>query len=191
MPLIKDDRLIEDPWVAANDDEPLPVAEAVIVDLERWRESREALLARNGRLGIRLKSDQSPSLIAEDLAHFDLVALEFPLFKDGRAYSHARLLRQRYGFTGELRAVGDVLRDQLLFMQRCGFDSFEVSGEVPDGQALDAWHRAKGEITVRYQPAADRRPWVAALRHGRKPADAEAAVHDEPERQARAARWAS
>ena len=191
MPLIKDDRLVEDPWVAAADGEPLPVAEAVIVGLERWREARDELLARNGRLGIRLKSDQSPSLIAEDLALFDLVALEFPLFKDGRSYSHARLLRQRYGYTGELRAVGDVLRDQLLFMQRCGFDSFEVSGEVAADQALEAWRRAQGEISVQYQPAADRRPWVATLRHRREtPAAEEAratAVRAEPERQTCAA----
>ena len=162
MPLIKDDRLIEDPWVVIDDEAPLPVEECIIVSLERWQEARAELQARNGRLGIRLKSDQPPSLIAEDLLSFDLVALEFPVFKDGRAYSHARLLRERYGFTGELRAVGQVLRDQLLFMHRCGFDSFEVA----DDGALDAWRTAVREISVWYQPATDRRPWVGALRQG-------------------------
>jgi uncharacterized protein (DUF934 family) len=162
MPLIKGDRLIEDPWVPADDEGPLPLEPRVIVGLARWQAGREELLARNAPLGIRLKSDQPPVLIAEDLEHFDLVALEFPKFTDGRAYSYARLLRERYGFTGELRAVGNVLRDQLFFMQRCGFDAFEVA----DARTLDGWHAAAREITVRYQPAADQRPWVAALRHG-------------------------
>ncbi len=165
MPLIKDDRLIDDPWTAAPDEGPLPVEERIIVSLERWQAARAELLARNGRLGIRLKSDQPPALIADDLASFDLVALEFPGFKDGRAYSYARLLRERYGFTGELRAVGQVLRDQLLFMHRCGFDSFEVADNgALDHEALDAWREAAGEISVWYQPATDRRPWVANLR---------------------------
>src|SRR3546814_6954056 len=97
-------------------------------DLERLR-------GHNGRLGLRLKSDQSPAGIAEDLGHFQLVALEFPRFGDGRAYSYARLLRERSGFKGELRAVGNVLRDQFLFMLRCGFDAFEVANE----NAVDAW----------------------------------------------------
>jgi uncharacterized protein (DUF934 family) len=163
MPLIKHDALVHDPWVAAGDEGPLPVEAHVIVTLERWQDARAHLLARNGRLGIRLRSDQPPALIAEDLDRFDLIALEFPQFKDGRAYSHARLLRARYGFTGELRAVGNVLRDQLVFMQRCGFDAFEVADE----RALDGWRRATREISVRYQPATDRRPWAAALRRDR------------------------
>jgi len=162
MPLIKDDRLVEDPWVPAEDEGPLPLEPRVIVGLARWQAGREELLARNAPLGIRLTSDQAPAVIAEDLGHFDLVALEFPKFTDGRAYSYARLLRERYGFTGELRAVGNVLRDQLVFMQRCGFDAFEVVDEA----ALDGWRKAVREISVRYQPAADRRPWAAALRHG-------------------------
>ena len=162
MALIKDGRLAEDPWILVEDEGPLPIAARVIVGLARWQEQRETLLARNAPLGIRLASDQPPELIAEDLGHFDLVALEFPKFTDGRAYSYARLLRERHGFSGELRAVGNVLRDQVFFMQRCGFDAFELS----DAAALDSWRAAAREITVRYQPAADRRPWAAAQRHG-------------------------
>jgi uncharacterized protein (DUF934 family) len=162
MPLIKDDRLVKDPWITAEDEGPLPLTPRVIVGLARWQAEREELLARNAPLGIRLTSDQTPALFAEDLEQFDLVALEFPKFTDGRAYSYARLLRERYGFTGELRAVGNVLRDQLFFMQRCGFDAFEVADE----SALDGWREAAREISVRYQPATDRRPWAAALRHG-------------------------
>jgi len=162
MALIKDGRLAEDPWIAVEDGGPLPLAARVIVSLARWQDRREELLARKAPLGIRLASDQPPELIAEDLEHFDLVALEFPKFTDGRAYSYGRLLRERYGFTGELRAVGNVLRDQFFFMRRCGFDAFEVA----DAAALDGWHAAAREITVRYQPSADRRPWAAAQRHG-------------------------
>ena len=165
MPLLKDGRMVDDPWVAVADDGAPPVAEQVIVTLERWRESRDRLLQRNGRLGIRLRSDQSPALIADDLAHFDLVALEFPVFRDGRAFSYARLLRERHGFTGEVRATGDLLRDQFVFMQRCGFDAFEVA----DHTAVEGWRQAMAEISVWYQPAGDRRPWVGPLRHRRPP----------------------
>lgn len=180
MPLIKHDQLVEDSWVAVADGEPLPVAEKIVVGLERWRAEREALTARNGRLGIRLESHQSPVEIAEDLGHFDLVALTFPTFKDGRAYSHARQLRGRLGFAGELRAVGDVLRDQYPFMKRCGFDSVEVA----EGTALDGLLEASAEVSVVYQPAADRRPWIAALRHQPRSLRVERA--EEP----CAARWA-
>lgn len=160
MPLLKDGRPVEDGWAPlAQDGEPAPQGD-VIATLEQWQESREALLARNGRLGLRLRSDQSPAQIAEDLAHFDLVALEFPRFGDGRAYSYARLLRERYGFAGELRAVGNVLRDQLFFMVRCGFDAFEISNE----DAVAAWQDAMSEISVWYQPTGDGRRPAGALR---------------------------
>ncbi len=165
MPLIKNDEIVEDRWVSLNDEADVPpVSERleVIVSLERWRTEGESLAGRGGPLGIRLRSDQAPSSIAEDLHRFDLVALEFPAFKDGRAYSYARLLRERYAFTGEIRAVGQVLRDQSAFMKRCGFDAFEVADET----AAAAWRAAAGEISVRYQPASDRRSWASLQRHG-------------------------
>ena len=165
MPLIKNDEIVEDPWVSLNDEADLPpVSErlGVIVGLERWQAEGEGLAGRNRPLGIRLRSDQAPSSIAQDLHRFALVALEFPAFKDGRAYSYARLLRERYGFTGEIRAVGQVLRDQSAFMKRCGFDAFEVADE----SAAEAWRAAAREISVRYQPASDRRGWASLHRHG-------------------------
>jgi len=163
MPLIKDNRFVKDTWIALSDDDSLPISAPVIVSLERWRAEREHLTGRNAPLGIRLRSDQAPAELAEDLAHFALIALDFPKFTDGRAYSYARLLRERYGFTGELRAVGAVLRDQYSFMLRCGFNAIEVATEID----LEAWRAALGEVSVVYQPATDRRPWIAALRHGR------------------------
>jgi uncharacterized protein (DUF934 family) len=161
MPLIKDKRVVSDTWRHVDDETPLPASGDVIVSLARWQAEREALRGRNAPLGIRLRSDEDAGAIADDLAYFDLVALEFPQFKDGRAYSTARLLRQRYGYTGELRAVGEVLYDQLQFMQRCGFDAFEYTGKLAAEEALAAFD----EIDIVYQPAADRQRSAAATRN--------------------------
>jgi len=163
MPLLRDGALVDDPWVTVDDGTQLPMDGPAIVSLERWQAHRDALLGRNAPLGIRLKSDQPPALIADDLDRFAVVALEFPVFRDGRAYSHARLLRERYGYKGEVRAVGEVLRDQFLFMVRCGFDAVEVKDENAAGQ----WREAVSEISVVYQPAADSQTPVWALRHRR------------------------
>jgi len=165
MALIKDSAVVEDPWLAVGDDEDLPADAPVIVSLERWQRDRDRLLGRNTPLGIRLRSDQPPALVLDDLERFAVVALEFPRFGDGRAYSYARLLRERYGFEGEVRAVGDVLRDQYLFMQRCGFDAFQVADEG----ALEHWQQALAEISVVYQPAASGRRTVMEARRSRQP----------------------
>jgi uncharacterized protein (DUF934 family) len=114
------------------------------------------------RLGLRLRNTDPVEALRGNVARFDLIALEFPKFTDGRAYSHARLLRERYGYRGELRAVGSALRDQLAFMRRCGFDSYEIK----DGVDADAWIKALGGISVVYQPATDGRASALALRHG-------------------------
>ena len=163
MPLIKNGRICTDDWRHLDDDAPLPGAGGVIVSLARWTAERDALVRRNAPLGIRLASSESAEDIAGDLGFFGVIALEFPTFKDGRAYSTARLLRERFGYTGELRAVGDVLRDQLAFMARCGFDAFEYAGKTPAEEALAAFD----EISALYQPASDHRPHAAALRAAR------------------------
>jgi uncharacterized protein (DUF934 family) len=153
--LIKDGAIIEDRWVHIADDAPLPADGDVIVPLARWMRERETLAARSGGVGVRLVGADSPAAIKDDLARLGVIALEFGTFKDGRAFSHARLLRERYGYTGELRAVGDVLRDQLFFMRRCGIDAYELR---PDRSAEDAL-AAFRELTVTYQGASDdRRP---------------------------------
>ncbi len=162
MPLIRATGVAEDPWLFVQDEEPLPEAGAVIVSLARWQANRDQLAARPTPLGLRLKSDQPPSLVGGDVERFDIIALEFPKFTNGRAYSSARLLRERYGFRGELRAVGNVLRDQLAFMRRCGFDSYEIP---PQADAA-AWLTSLGGISVVYQPATDERASVLTLRHG-------------------------
>ena len=93
MALLKRDRIIDDPWQQIDDDSPLPSGIPVIVTHERWQKERDALMGRNGELGILLASDQPPDLIADDLHRFTLICLDFPKFTDGRAYSHARRLR--------------------------------------------------------------------------------------------------
>lgn len=163
MPLIKNGQIVKDPWTEAAPDAPVPDADFLLVPYETWKEQRETLMKRNGKLGVRLSADQPPQLIAGDLDRLDLVALAFPTFRDGRAYSYARLLRERYGFKKELRAVGNVLRDQFQFMHRCGFDAYAVADEK---QAAD-WSRALSEISLVYQPSTDRRRPIAALRRQR------------------------
>lgn len=165
MALLKDGRLQTDPYLDVSGQEDWPDDGALLVGLDQWQERREELLERDEPLGIRLRSDQKPDNIAADLEHFALVALEFPVFKDGRAYSYARLLRERYGFDGELRAVGDVLLEQLQFMHRVGFNSFVI--DSPD--AVRDWETAIAEIGVWYQPAADDRTTVIQKRHVAEP----------------------
>lgn len=160
MALIKDKALAEDTWTHVGEEDALPVEGGAIVPLARWKSAREALIARNAPIGVLLASHEGPEDIAADLDRIDLVAVSFPQFKDGRGYSTGRLLRERYGFTGELRAVGNVLRDQLAFMARCGFDSFEYAGRTDPAEALHAFD----EISVVYQTAADRRRQAALER---------------------------
>ena len=161
MALIKNGELVESSFVDVSGATEIPATGAVIVSLEQWQAQRTALLARGTPLGIRLHSDQSPELVAADLEHFAVVALEFPKFRDGRAYSYARLLRERYGFKGELRAVGDVLLEQLFFMLRTGFDAFELSSADP----LRDYQVALADFSVWYQPTADGRATAMQLRH--------------------------
>ncbi len=162
MPLIKNSAFVENTYARVADEETLPEG-AIVVSLKRFQAERDALLSRNTPLGLRLTADQSPESLGADIHHFAVVELEFPKFKDGRAYSWARQLRQRLGYNGELRAVGEVLRDQWLFMSRCGIDAFEVR----PGTRIEDFRAAMGEQTVFYQPASDRVRNVLDLRHNR------------------------
>jgi len=161
--LIRDGALVEDAFVDVSDADVLPETGAIIVSLEQWQANRDALLARGEPLGLKLRSDQMPDAVASDLEHFEVIALEFPKFRDGRAYSYARLLRERYGYAKELRAVGEVLLEQLHFMLRCGFDAFEIRDPDP----LGAYRAAAADYTVWYQPTGDGRPTAMQLRRQR------------------------
>ena len=149
--LIKNGAVAEDRWIAIDEDGELSGEWPVIVSLARWRKDRDLLQTRNTPVGLRLSSDDPLDEIVPDLDRFFLIALDFPAFTDGRPYSTARLLRERHGFTGELRAVGQVLRDQAQFLTRCGFDSFEL----PGGSEAEDWLRGLDSIAVHYQPASD------------------------------------
>lgn len=161
MALIKNNAVIDDPFADATGQEKIPARGPVLVDFEQWQAHREQLLQRAAPVGIRLRSDQTPELIAADLSSLAMVALEFPVFRDGRAYSYARLLREQYGFSGEIRAVGDVLLEQLHFMERTGFDAFELESDDPLGDL----QIASADFDVWYQPAADDRLSAMQLRH--------------------------
>lgn len=157
MQLLKDRAVAPDEWVLLGDDDDMPLERPVIVSLARWQAERDTLKGRNGPVGLRLTSEQSPELIEDDLERFGSISLEFPRFGDGRAYSYARMLRERFGFAGEIRAVGDVLVDQFAFMSRVGFDAFEV----PDGADPQTYLAEFEKVTVLYQRAVDTRTRAA------------------------------
>ena len=161
MALIRNGQLVDDPFVLVAAESEIPAAGSVLVYLDRWQVARDELIDRGAPLGVRLRSDQSPELIADDLGLLALVALEFPVFRDGRAYSYARILRERYGYAGELRAVGEVLMEQLHFMLRTGFDSFELDSSDP----LAEYQAAAADFSVWYQPTGDGRRTAVQLRH--------------------------
>ena len=161
MALIKNGIIADDPWLSVGDDQPVPEEGPVVVSLTRWRAEAEALGARSGPVGVRLAPGQEPDEIANDLKALAMIELEFPVFRDGRAFSHARVLRERYGYVGELRAVGDILYDQFMFLHRCGFDAVEVVSE----KLAREWQKALEEIGVWYQPTGDGRATANELRH--------------------------
>jgi len=153
MPLIKAGRIVEDRYVRVDDTAPIPDRIAVIVSAERFLAEPNALVRRDGSVGVLWPNDRRVAELEPWLGHLALVALAFPKFRDGRAYSQARQLRERYGFAGELRATGDVLRDQFLFLLRAGFDSLEV--KKPADAA--AFAQVIKRFSVFYQPSADGR----------------------------------
>jgi len=161
MPLLKHGKLIDDPWTHVADEVAIPASGPVIVGLKRWRDERKTLLKRADPVGVRLQSDHTAGDVADDLEHLGVVAFAFPVFRDGRAYTNARRLRERYGYKGEIRAIGNVLRDQYLFMLRCGFDALEVK----EGETEQGWEKAVRAFSVFYQPTADGQATVLSLRH--------------------------
>ena len=160
--LIRQRRIVSDDWrVLGLPGEPAPEsfpAEGdILVPLAVWRGQQTALLARKGRTGVWLEGADDPALLFSSGSIPELIAVRFPAFTDGRGYSVARLLRERHGFRGELRAIGDVLRDTLFDLARCGFDAFALR----DDQDAEAALAAFSEFAEVYQAAADRGPLFA------------------------------
>ena len=157
MPLVKNGTIATDPFVHVPDGAELPSDGAVLISTARFLDDPETLLRRAGRLGVIWPNNRDVDDLVPWLDRLAAGALVFPSFRDGRAYSQARLLRERHGYDGELRATGQVLRDQFVFMLRAGFDAFEVK---KDSDA-EAFAVSAKRYSVFYQPTGDGR--VTAL----------------------------
>jgi uncharacterized protein (DUF934 family) len=160
--VIRDGRVERDDWffldlpgaagaAPISGDDPQLAAERIAVPLAAWKARRDELLRNLGSVGVWLAPADDPAAIAADLDRLALVAVHFPKLADGRGYSTAALLRTRYGYRGELRAVGDVGRDQLFYLKRCGFDAFSLAAHRDPHAAL----ASLSGFSVRYQGSVD------------------------------------
>ena len=159
MKIIRDRAIVEDDWLRLDDAAPLPASGRIIVSHARWQAEKTALKAR-GRVGLSIPSTLAVEELQDDLGALELVEVPFNFIQpkpeggrtfDGRAYSQARLLRERFGFKGEIRATGDVFRDAMYYMHRCGVNAFEVK----PGQDLQDALNAFKDFSFGYQGAAD------------------------------------
>ncbi len=149
--IIKDKAIIEDSYTLVESADALPTSGDLLIEFAIWQEVKPKLGNHDGKIGVKLLGETEPEEIAEDLTNLDLVAIEFPAFKDGRGYSLARILRERFGFKGELRATGDVLRDQMFYLMRCGFNSFSTREDRCIEEALAGLE----DFSVTYQADAN------------------------------------
>ena len=160
MPLIKDGQAVENRFSFAEDGHPIEADCCVTVSLSRLLEEHESLLASNHEIGVRLVPSDDPADLEPFLGQLSLIEVDFPKYTDGRGYSQAQILRRRFQYEGELRAVGHVLRDQIFYMNRSGFDAYETARAD-----LNSVLEALSEYSAVYQPGADGRSAVHALRH--------------------------
>ncbi len=158
MPLIKDGRLTQERYVRVLDDAPIPDGVPAIVPAARFLADADEILCRDAPTGVEWPNNRAVAELEPYLDRLAVIVLRFPNFKDGRGYTQARVLRERYGYVGELRAAGQILRDQFLFLVRAGFDALEV---VKESDA-DAFAPTLARYTMFYQEAGDDR--VPALR---------------------------
>jgi uncharacterized protein (DUF934 family) len=142
----------EDPFTPVADDQDIPKGD-VIISLARFQTEGDRLLSEGRAVGVRIEPAEEVEALAYDLPRLSVVAVAFPKYRDGRGYSSARVLRERLGFRGEIRAVGEVLREQAGFMVRCGVDAFEPA----DGSTPEQWAHAVRRHRHVYQRAADAR----------------------------------
>ncbi len=149
MPLLINREVVADNWVLINE-ESLDQAGDVIVPLGLYLENKETLESRDGQLAIQVNGDDDLSVVLDNLDKFPLIAVDFPAFRDGRGFSIARLLN-RAGYKGEIRATGDVGRDRIAYMERCGFTAIQISDEIYKEEMLSAFT----EVSNYYQSAAD------------------------------------
>jgi uncharacterized protein (DUF934 family) len=151
--IIKNNQVIDDQWTLLSAETQLNEAlqtPSAIISFALWQQHK-SVLQQVKLLGVWLEAHEVIEDLIDDLAHFAVIALNFPVFTDGRHFSSARLLRERYAYTGEIRAIGDVFRDQLFFMQRCGFDAYAIRADRCPTDAL----QSLTELSVSYQAAYD------------------------------------
>lgn len=153
MPLVKGNTVVADEFIHLADDAELPAEGAVLIPAARFLADPEAFLSREDKPGVIWPNNRDVDELLPYLDRLAAVALGFPVFRDGRAYTQARLLRERFKFQGELRATGQVLRDQFVFMLRAGFDAFEVKKQSD----AEAFANVAKRYSVFYQPTGDGR----------------------------------
>lgn len=148
--IIKDGQVVDDSWVIIekNFSGELPRAK-VLLPMQYWLDNKDSLNLMCA--GIWIDSDEDVDTIGLEANQFPLIAVNFPTFVDGRGFSIARLLKERYEFSGQLRAIGSATRDQLFYLKRCGFDSFDLK----EGIDLEAAVASLNDFSVTYQTSAD------------------------------------
>jgi len=168
MALWKNGEFVEDRWQYVPDDAPLPDDVPVFVTLARWRAERETLSQRNAPVGLVFPPGSVWTDIADDLSRFPAIAVEIPKFADGRAFSMARLLRERDGYAGEIRAVGVYIIDQVVLMRRVGIDAFQTDNPIlikafESGEWPEVPHYLQPAIGDIHAPG-ETRPWARVRR---------------------------
>ncbi|MCX7088927.1 MAG: DUF934 domain-containing protein [Methylococcales bacterium] len=147
MQLIKDQKIIDDQQQFIADDQPLPSQGDITVSVARWKKDREQLLKMPGKLGVRLSPTDAPEDITHDLNVLALIEVDFPLYTDGRGFSHARRLRGYHHYQGEIRAVGNFMPDQVFYLSRVGVNAFQL----PDVQQLPTALSTLNDFSRSYQ----------------------------------------
>lgn len=160
MRIIRDRRVVEDDWIRIDNEQPLPPAGNIIVPLARWLADPASFDARPGGVGVSISGEDCVDELAPYIGRWPVIAIVFDAFNDGRGHSQARLLREKLSYRGELRAVGDIGRDQVFYLARCGVNAFELRPGVDPSEALKGFE----DFSVMYQAAADEVSTVSRLR---------------------------
>ncbi len=162
--IVRDGQILDNDTLTLAEDAATPSSGRVIVSLARWRKEREPLLSAGCTVGVLIPNADDVAALWPELQDRPLIAVHFPVWGDGRAFSQARVLRERFGYKGEIRATGDVARDQLQFMQRCGINAFEIRADQDPALCLKSLHG----FDVAYQHAADslQNVWAARRANG-------------------------
>ena len=151
MQILKNKQVIEDSWKTLSADDAI-IDGDIIVPFSHWQKEKDTFGKHTGKLGVSISSDTNIDDVIANLNSFDLVSMNFPKYTDGTCFSYGFLLRERHKFEGELRATGDVFRDQFAYLERCGFDAIQLDDE----QALDVGKKSFDDMSMVYQASADK-----------------------------------